>query len=238
MSSQAIAFDSALRCDFGRVGSRFIPRRAMTIQAASVVWLSLIGGRLSVAKNSHEPSDCCFSTISSAISFRLCLCPSSSADHDRAATASIGSPMFSPRPCGRGSGRSAGLGKILEASSLSLLPSKDSIVSVDEFLVDRVPQPLGFAERPQRHRHVMAGGTFARLQPGGAFGLQISNGPIDRLLNLRRGRGWNRSAGRGRHRGSRSRGINRRRQHHSKRGDARHQSISMNRRDKRPGRRD
>ena len=104
------------------------------IQAASVVWLSLIGGRLRVAKNSHEPSGCCFLTISSAISFRLCFCPSFSEGNDRAATARNGSPMFSPRPCGRGSGGSAGLGKIFEAINLSLLPSKDSIVSATNFL--------------------------------------------------------------------------------------------------------
>jgi len=48
----------------------------MMIQAASVVWLSLIGGRRSPAKNSHEPSACCLLTISSAISFRLCFCAS------------------------------------------------------------------------------------------------------------------------------------------------------------------
>ena len=55
-----------------------------------------------------------------------------------------------------------------------------------EFLVDRVPLPFGFAQRPKRHRHVMAGGAFARVQPGGAFGLQVSNGAIDRLLDLLR----------------------------------------------------
>ena len=156
------------------------------IQAASVVWLSLIGGRRRVAKNSHEPSGCCFLTISSAISFRLCFCPSVSEGNDCAATARNGSPMFSPRPCGRGSGGSAGLGKILEASNLSLLPSKDSVVSAKIFLVDRVPLPFGFAQRPKRHRHVMAGGALARVQPGGAFGLQVSDGAIDRLVDLLR----------------------------------------------------
>src|SRR6516162_6058135 len=104
------------------------------IQAASVVWLSLIGGRRSGAKNSHEPSACCFLTISPAINFRLWFCPSLSEGNDRAATANIGSPRFSPRPWGRGSGGSAGLGKILEDSSLSLLPSKDSTVSATNFL--------------------------------------------------------------------------------------------------------
>ena len=103
------------------------------IQAASVVWLSLIGGRRSVSKNSHEPSACCLLTISSATSRRLCCCPSLSAGSDRAATASIGSPMFSPRPCGRGSGGSAGFGKIREASSPSLLPSSASNVPAKNF---------------------------------------------------------------------------------------------------------
>ena len=32
----------------------------------------------------------------------------------------------------------------------------------------------------------MAGGAFARVQPGGAFGLQVSDGAIDRLLDLLR----------------------------------------------------
>ena len=104
------------------------------IQAASVVWLSLIGGRRRVAKNSHEPSGCCFLTISSVISLRLFFCPSVSEGIDCAATARNGSPMFSPRPCGRGSGGSAGLGKIFEAINLSLLPSKDSVVSDKYFL--------------------------------------------------------------------------------------------------------
>ena len=103
------------------------------IQAASVAWLSLIGGRLRVAKNSHEPSGCCFLTISSAISSRLCFCPSFSEGNDRAATARNGSPRFSPRPCGRGSGGSAGLGKIFEDISLSRLPSRDSVVSDTNF---------------------------------------------------------------------------------------------------------
>src|SRR5439155_11551216 len=132
-SSQATAFDSAARCAFGESGP-VSPCSAMMIQAASVVWLSLIGGRRRVAKNSHEPSGCCFLTISSAISFRLRFCPSLSAGNDRAATARNGSPMFSPRAWGRGSGGSAGLGKIFEAISLSLLPSKDWTVSVRNFL--------------------------------------------------------------------------------------------------------
>jgi hypothetical protein len=73
-------------------------------------------------------------TISSAISFRLCCCPSFSEGKDRAASANIGNPMFSPRPWGRGSGGSAGLGKSFEDMSLSLLPSKDSIVSATNCL--------------------------------------------------------------------------------------------------------
>src|SRR5262249_18760750 len=60
--------------------------------------------------------------------------PSVSEGIDRAATARNGSPMFSPRPCGRGSGGSAGLGKILEDINLSLLPSNDSVVSDRYFL--------------------------------------------------------------------------------------------------------
>jgi len=79
--SQASAFDSAARCDAG-ASSPVSPASAMMIQAASVVWLSLIGGRLGVTRNSHEPSGCCFLTISSAISFRLCFCPSFSAGSD------------------------------------------------------------------------------------------------------------------------------------------------------------
>ena len=55
-----------------------------------------------------------------------------------------------------------------------------------EFLVDRVPPPFGFAQRPERHRHVMAGGALARAQPRGAFGLQVSDGALDRLLDLLR----------------------------------------------------
>ena len=74
------------------------PRKAMMVQTASVVWISLIGGRLRVSNHSHEPSGCCFLTISSAISFRLCFCPSLREGDDRAATARNGSPMFSPRP--------------------------------------------------------------------------------------------------------------------------------------------
>src|SRR5262252_6341255 len=104
------------------------------IQAASVVWLSLIGGRRRVAKNSHEPSGCCFLTISAVINFRLCFCPSLSEGNDRAATANMGSPMLSPRPWGRGSGGSAGLGKIFEDISFSLLPSTDSSVSATNVL--------------------------------------------------------------------------------------------------------
>src|SRR6476646_8923006 len=130
--SQTTAFASASRCDSGASGPD-CPWSAMMIQAASVVWLSLIGGRRRVAKNSHEPSGCCFLTISSAISLRLCFCPSFNQGNDRAATARNGSPMFSPRPWGRGSGGSAGSGKIFEASSLSLLPSSDSTVSVKYF---------------------------------------------------------------------------------------------------------
>src|SRR3954447_15741872 len=42
--------------------------------------------------------------------------------------------MLSPRAEGRGSGGSAGLGKILEASNFSLVPSKDSNVSATYFL--------------------------------------------------------------------------------------------------------
>src|SRR5262245_27585592 len=42
--------------------------------------------------------------------------------------------MLSPRAEGRGSGGSAGLGKILEASNFSLVPSKDSKVSATYFL--------------------------------------------------------------------------------------------------------
>jgi hypothetical protein len=38
----------------------------------------------------------------------------------------------------------------------------------------------------------MAGGAFARVQPGGAFGLQIYNGAIDRLVDLLRCCAWNR----------------------------------------------
>jgi hypothetical protein len=132
-SSQAIALDSATRRDAGASGP-VSPCKAIMIQAASVAWLSLIGGRLSVAKNSHEPSGLCFPAISSAISFRLCACPASSSGNDRAATARNGSPIFRPRPCGRESGGSAGLGKIFEAISLSLLPSKDSVVSATNFL--------------------------------------------------------------------------------------------------------
>src|SRR6476620_2447036 len=132
-SSQAIAFESAARCDSGE-SAPTSPWSAMTIQAASVVWLSLIGGRLRVAKNSHDPSGCCFLTISSVISLRLAFCPSVSEDIDRAATARHGSPMFRPRPWGRGSGGSSGLGKIFEDINLSLLPSKDSVVSERYFL--------------------------------------------------------------------------------------------------------
>src|SRR5262245_6557795 len=104
------------------------------IQAASVGWFSLIGGRRSVAKNSHDPSGCCFRTISSLISLRLAFCPSVSEGIDRAATARNGSPMFNPRLCGRGSGGSAELGKIFEDINLSLLPSRDSVVSERYFL--------------------------------------------------------------------------------------------------------
>ena len=68
-----------------------------------------------------------------------------------------------------------------------------------EFLVDRVSMPIGFAQRPKRHRHVMAGGTPTRIQPSGAFGLQIADGTIDRLLNLRDSRGGNQSGNCSRH---------------------------------------
>jgi hypothetical protein len=58
-----------------------------------------------------------------------------------------------------------------------------------ELLVDRLPLPLGFAQRPERHRHVMAGSAPAGAQPGGAFGAQILDGALDRLVDLRRGCG-------------------------------------------------
>jgi len=109
------------------------------IQATSVVWLSLIGGRLRLAKNSQDPSGCCFLTICSVINFRLCFCPSFNEGIDRAATARNGSPMFNPRPDGRGSGRSDGLGKILDDINLSRLPSKDSVASVTNFLLIAYP---------------------------------------------------------------------------------------------------
>jgi hypothetical protein len=67
------------------------PSTAMTIQAASVVWLLLICGRRMVAKNSREPSGCCSLTISSAIRFRRRSGPSSSLGNDRATTARNGS---------------------------------------------------------------------------------------------------------------------------------------------------
>src|SRR5262249_38547623 len=65
---------------------------------------------------------------------RLVFCPSVREGIERAATARNGSPMFNPRPWGRGSGGSVGLGKIFEDINLSLLPSKDSIVSERYFL--------------------------------------------------------------------------------------------------------
>jgi hypothetical protein len=37
----------------------------------------------------------------------------------------------------------------------------------------------------------MAGSAFARLQPGGTFGLQVSKGAIDRLVDLLRCCAWN-----------------------------------------------
>src|SRR5271167_2610372 len=79
--SHATAFASAERCGSGASGP-VSPCKARIFHAASVVWLSLIGGRLSVLKNSHDPSGCCFLTISSAISFKLCFCPSFSEGND------------------------------------------------------------------------------------------------------------------------------------------------------------
>lgn len=53
-----------------------------------------------------------------------------------------------------------------------------------KFLVYGVTLPLGLAQRPKRHRRMMAGGAFACVQPGGAFGLQIPNGSLNRVLNM------------------------------------------------------
>ena len=78
------------------------------------------------------------------------------------------------------------IGKDLRGHQLVLAAQQGLGRIRHEFLVDRVPLPFGFAQRPERHRHVMAGGAFARVQPGGAFGLQISDGAIDRLLDLLR----------------------------------------------------
>ena len=147
-----------------------------------MVWLSLIGGRLRVAKNSHEPSGCCFLTISSAISFRLCFCPSVQRGQRPCRDGQEREPHVQPSTLRARVGWISRIGKDLRGQQLVLAAQQGLGRIRQEFLVDRVPLPFGFAERPKRHRHVMAGGAFARFQPGGAFGLQISDGAIDRLL--------------------------------------------------------
>ncbi|MCE9525486.1 MAG: hypothetical protein K8R36_05480 [Planctomycetales bacterium] len=68
---------------------------------------------------------------------------------------------------------------------------------------------------------MMAGGTFAGAQPGGAFGLQILRGPLDRLLNLLSGgcgnRGWLLGQG--------ETGEAKSQQEHREGGGARHGSV-------------
>src|SRR5260370_3832885 len=153
------------------------------IQTASVIWLSLIGGRLRLAKNSHEPSASCFLTISSAISLRLCFCPFSRMGNDCAATAMNTVPMFTPLALGR-AGESAGLLTSFEAIIFSRATQRGLGRIRQEFLIDRIPLPVGFAQCPKRHRRVMTGGALARAQPGGACGLQESNGTFDVPLDL------------------------------------------------------
>ena len=104
----------------------------MMSQTASVVSLSLIGGRL--RKNSHEPSSRCFFTISSAIRPRLCFCPASSEGNDRAATAMNAVPIFTPLPMGRGSGGAAGSSNKPDEISFAGPPSVASTVSLTNFL--------------------------------------------------------------------------------------------------------
>ena len=147
-SSQAIAFDSAARCGSGASGP-VSPSSAMMIQAASVVWLSLIGGRLSVAKNSHEPSGCCFLTISSAISFRLCFCPSCQRGQRPCGDGQERQPHVQPSTLWARVGWIGRIGKDLRGHQL-VPASQQGLGRIrHEFLVDRVPLPSRLRSAPK-----------------------------------------------------------------------------------------
>ena len=57
---------------------------------------------------------------------------------------------------------------------------------IQEVSIYRVSLAPRFIERPERHRHVMARCASPLLHPGAAFGLQISDRPLDRMLDLDR----------------------------------------------------
>ena len=91
--------------------------------------------------------------------------------------------MFSPLPCGR-VGRIGRIRKDFRGHQFVAF-AKQRLGRVGQKThVDGVSPLLGFAQCPERQRYVMAGGTLSCLQPGGAFELQISNRPLDRLVNL------------------------------------------------------
>ena len=119
------------------------------IQAASVVWLSLIGGRLRVAKNSHEPSGCCFLTISSVISLRLCFFPASKRRRrlrgdGQERQAHVQSSTLRARV-----GWISRIGEDLRGHQFVPAAQQGLGRLRDEFLVDRVPLPVGFHRAPK-----------------------------------------------------------------------------------------
>ena len=197
-SSQAIAFDSAARCDSGASGPvspcerhddpggvgglAFVNRRSPESgkELPRTVWLLLLDDFL------RDQLQALFLSLFQR-GQRLC-----SDGQER-------EPHVQPSTLWARVGWISRIGKDLRGHQLVPTAQQGLDRIRHEFLVDRVPLPFGFAQRPKRHRHVMAGGAFARVQPGGAFGLQISNGAIDRLLNLLGSCGRNRSGDCSRH---------------------------------------
>ncbi len=132
-SSQAIAFDSAARCDSGASGPvspckrhddpggvgglAFVDRRSPESgkELPRTVWLLLLDDFL------RDQLQALFLSL-----FQRGQRPCRDGQERE--------PHVQPSTLGRGSGGSAGLGKIFEAINLSLLPSKDSVVSATNFL--------------------------------------------------------------------------------------------------------
>ncbi len=198
-SSQAIAFDSAARCDSGASGP-VAPCERQDDPGG-------VGGLAFVDRRPPEGGK----ELPRAVG--LLLLDDLLRDQLQALFLPLG--QRGQRPCGDGQerephvqpstlgarvGRVGRVGEDLRGHQLVPTAQQGLGRIRHEFLVDRVPLPLGFAQRPERHRHVMAGGAFACAQPGGALGLQVFNGAIDRLVDLRWRSAWDRGrfAGKGR----------------------------------------